>query len=48
MKIVSSMRDISLFTLKSALYIFTIAILTLMVNQPLVSNLEADVFKATA
>ncbi len=48
MKIVSSMRDISLFTLKSALYIFTIAILTLMVNQPLVSNLEADVFTATA
>ncbi len=57
MKIVSSMRDISLFTLKSAFCLVAITILTLMVNQtiltsmvnrPLVTNLGADVFTATA
>ncbi|MFQ5714069.1 MAG: 3D domain-containing protein [Candidatus Scalinduaceae bacterium] len=48
MKKVLKMRHASLFTLKSAIAILTIGILTLMINPLLVTNLRAEVFKVTA
>ncbi|MEE9259846.1 MAG: 3D domain-containing protein [Candidatus Scalindua sediminis] len=48
MKIVLNIRDASLFTLKSAISIFAIGILTLMLNPLLVTNLRAEVFTVTA
>jgi 3D (Asp-Asp-Asp) domain-containing protein len=48
LKIVLNIRDASLFTLKSAISIFTIGILTLMINPLLVNNLRAEVFTVTA
>ncbi len=48
MKKVLKMRGASLFTLKSAVSILTIGILTLMINPLLVTNLRAEVFAVTA
>jgi 3D (Asp-Asp-Asp) domain-containing protein len=48
MKISLSTRVVSLFTLKGAIFIFVIGILTLMLNSLLATNLRAEVFKATA
>ena len=48
MKISLSTRADSIFTLKGAIFIFVIGILTSMLNPLLVTNLRAEVFKATA
>jgi 3D (Asp-Asp-Asp) domain-containing protein len=49
MKISLSKKSVSsLLTLKCAIFIFVIGVLTSILNQVLVTNLRAEVFKATA
>jgi 3D (Asp-Asp-Asp) domain-containing protein len=48
MKVSLSTRTVSLFTLKYVIFILVIGILTSILNPLLVTNLRAEVFKATA